>query len=186
MQPLLVCTYHTLMPSSPDSPVTAYIALGSNLGDRAATIEAARQAMHRPPAIRTVRCSQLIETDPIGIPGQGPYLNGVTEVSTTLRPEPLLELLLSIERSLGRVRSQTDERWGPRIIDLDLILYADRIIELPGLSIPHPRMHERRFVLEPLARIAPDAVHPVLKATASQLLAALDQQAASGVNDPVQ
>jgi len=165
------------------SPITAYIALGSNLGDRIATIEAARNAMHRPPQIKTIRCSPLIETDPIGEPGQGAYLNGVTEVSTTLQPSELLSLLLSIERSLGRVRNQTDQRWGPRTIDLDLILYADRIIEQPGLSIPHPRMHERRFVLEPLVHIAPQAVHPVLNATAAALLAALDHRDTPVVND---
>lgn len=175
-----------MMTSQTASSITAYIALGSNIGDRDATIEAARKAMHRPPQIETVRCSPLIETEPIGVPGQGPYLNGVTEIRTTLSPSELLEQLLSIERSLGRVRNQTDQRWGPRTIDLDLILYADQIIEQPGLSIPHPRMHERRFVLEPLARIAPNAVHPVLKATASELLAALDQQKPSAVNDPVQ
>jgi 2-amino-4-hydroxy-6-hydroxymethyldihydropteridine diphosphokinase len=171
------------MTSPPASPITAYIALGSNLGDRAATIEAARRAMHRPPEIETVRCSPLIETDPIGQPGQGAYLNGVTEVSTTLRPGELLSVLLSIERSLGRVRNQTDQRWGPRTIDLDLILYADQIIEQPGLSIPHPRMHERRFVLEPLVHIAPSAVHPVLNATAAELLAALDHLDTQAVND---
>jgi len=171
------------MTSPPASPITAYIALGSNLGDRAATIEAARRAMHRPPEIETVRCSPLIETDPIGQPGQGAYLNGVTEVSTTLRPGELLSVLLSIERSLGRVRNQTDQRWGPRTIDLDLILYSDQIIEQPGLSIPHPRMHERRFVLEPLVHIAPSAVHPVLNATAAELLAALDHLDTQAVND---
>ncbi len=163
------------MQPSAASTVTAYIALGSNLGDREQTIESARSALDHHPRITTTRCSALIETDPVGPAGQGPYLNGVTEISTDLSPRELLNALLDIERSHGRIRSETDQRWGPRTLDLDLILYADRIIDEPGLTLPHPRMHERRFVLEPLAAIAPDAMHPVLNATARQLLARLDR-----------
>lgn len=165
------------MPAQHSNPVSAFIALGSNLGDREHTIEAARAALDQAPGVQTVRCSPLIETDPVGPPGQGPYLNGVTEILTTLPPRALLDLLLSIERSLGRVRSETDQRWGPRTIDLDLILYADQVIDLPGLTVPHPRLHERRFVLEPLARIAPHAMHPILRSTASELLLALNAAA---------
>jgi len=171
------------MPSPLAKPITAYIALGSNLGDREQTIESARAALDLHPRITTIRCSPLIETEPIGQPGQGAYLNGVTEIETTLSPRDLLSVLLEIERSLGRIRHETDQRWGPRTLDLDLILYADRVIDEPGLTVPHPRMHERRFVLEPLASIAPRAVHPVLHTTAQQLLARLDLPAPT-VIDP--
>ena len=156
------------------TPVTAYIALGANLGDRATTIEAARAALDQAIGVRTVRCSALVETEAIGQPGQDPYLNGVTEIRTTLPPRDLLNLLLEIERSHGRVRHETDERWGPRTLDLDLILYGHLVLDEPGLTVPHPRMHERRFVLGPLASIAPGAVHPILNATAQQLLAQLN------------
>ncbi len=159
--------------SSTHPTVTAFIALGSNLGDREASIEAARTAMNAHPRITTVRCSRLIETEPVGPAGQGPYLNGVTEISTDLPPRELLDALLAIERALGRTRADADERWGPRTIDLDILLYADRVLDEPGLSIPHPRMHERRFVLEPLAQIAPHTRHPVLGATALEMLSAL-------------
>ncbi|MFG0292961.1 MAG: 2-amino-4-hydroxy-6-hydroxymethyldihydropteridine diphosphokinase [Phycisphaerales bacterium JB050] len=161
------------MPIDTQTTVTAFIALGSNLGDREATIESARSAMNAHPRITTVRCSRLIETDPVGPAGQGPYLNGATEIATDLTPPELLKALLEIERSLGRVRSETDERWGARTIDLDILLYADEVIDEPGLTVPHPRMQERRFVLEPLAQIAPDARHPVLGTTASEMLEAL-------------
>ncbi len=162
------------MPEPTNNPIEAFIALGSNLGDREATIEAARTALGQHPEIETVRCSRLIETDPVGPPGQGPYLNGVTQVRTTLNPRDLLDAMLAIERSLGRIREESTQRWGARTIDLDLILYADQIIAEPGLTVPHTHLHERRFVLEPLVQIAPDARHPVLKLTAAEMLARLE------------
>lgn len=168
------------MLEAPHTPVNAFIALGSNLGDREAVIEAARTALDRHPEIETVRCSRLIETEPVGPPGQGPYLNGVTMVRTTLSPRALLDAMLAIERSLGRIREESTERWGPRTIDLDLVLYADLIIDEPGLTVPHPRLHERRFVLQPLVQIAPDVVHPVLQQSAAELLARLEP-----VSDPL-
>jgi 2-amino-4-hydroxy-6-hydroxymethyldihydropteridine diphosphokinase len=146
----------------------AYIALGSNLGDRRASIEGALTALAEAPGIRLVRTSSIIETAPVGGPGgQGAYLNGVVEVRTSLSAEELLDALQLIENRFGRERSV---RWGPRTLDLDLLLYDDAVIESQRLAVPHPRMHERRFVLEPLCDIAPDVVHPVLGCTARELL----------------
>ncbi|MCR9218249.1 MAG: 2-amino-4-hydroxy-6-hydroxymethyldihydropteridine diphosphokinase, partial [bacterium] len=147
------------MPEPTHIPANAFIALGSNLGDREFAIESARTALGRHPEIETVRCSSLIETDPVGPPGQGPYLNGVTMVRTTLSPRALLDAMLAIERSLGRIREESTERWGPRTIDLDLVLYSDLIIDEPGLTIPQQRLHERRFVMQTLVQIANDVLH---------------------------
>lgn len=142
-------------------PVTAYIALGSNLGDRRANIESAINLIWDGGQTQVTNCSPLIETAPVGgPPNQGPFLNAACEVKTTRSPRELLDLLLGIEHELGRERR---ERWGPRTIDLDLLLYGDVVVDEPGLTIPHPRMHERAFVLEPLAAIAPRMVHPVLR-----------------------
>lgn len=152
---------------------TAYIALGSNLGDRRAHIEAAVSALRRREGIEVVRVSELVETEPVGPPGQGPYLNGAAELSTTRSPEELMRTLLRIEREVGRDRATETERNMPRVIDLDLLLYADRVLDSEGLTLPHPRMHERGFVLAPLASIAPEARHPVLHKSVAELLASL-------------
>jgi len=117
----------------------------------------------------TVRnVSAVREYAPSGGPPQGPYLNAVVELSTALSPRDLMTRLQDLEASLGRTRPAV--RWGPRTMDLDLLLYGDLIVSEPDLTIPHPRLHERRFVLEPLAEIAPEAYHPVLRCTARDLL----------------
>jgi len=139
-------------------PATAYLALGSNLGDRLAWMKHAVQLLGADPAVCILQVSSLYETSPVGgPPGQGPYLNAVLAVSTTLPPRALLQLGHQIEDRLGRTRSVPD---GPRTIDVDLLLYGDETSDESDLLLPHPRMHERRFVLVPLCEIAPDAIHP--------------------------
>lgn len=133
----------------------AYIAVGSNLGPRHATIHAGLRDLARVPGVRVVRVSSLIQTDPVGPPNQGPYLNGAAELSTDLPPTDLLHAMLAVERLHGRDRS-AGERWGPRTLDLDLLWYQGVTLDEPGLTLPHPRLHERPFVLIPLAQIAPD------------------------------
>ncbi len=143
----------------------AYVGVGSNLGDREATIRAAISAL---PGV--VAVSQLRETDPVGIIEQPAFLNGAVALETELSPRQLLAALLAIERELGRERR---ERWGPRTIDLDLLLYGGETVDEPGLTVPHPRLHERRFALEPLAELAPSLVVPG-RGRVGDLLAELD------------
>lgn len=155
--------------------IDAFIALGANLADRRHAIHSAIDALDAFPGLRVTALSTLHETDPVGPPAQGRYLNAAAALRTSLSPAELLAALLAVERSLGRDRAAPSSvRWGPRVIDLDLLLYADAVIDAPGLNVPHPRMHERRFVLAPLNQIAPRARHPVLERTVSELLAALD------------
>lgn len=149
---------------------TVYVAVGANLGDRRANILAAIGALDVTEGVRVSRVSSLIENPAVGGPENSPaFLNGVIELRTTLAPHALLARLLEIERSLGRERRA---KWEPRPIDLDIILFGNRVIDTPDLRVPHPLMHERRFVLEPLAEIAPEVDHPVLRQTAVSLLAA--------------
>ncbi len=145
-----------------------YIALGANLGDRDATLRAAIERLGALGVIEAV--SPFLDTAPVGYTEQPRFLNAVARLRTDLLPRDLLRGLLEIEASLGRVRTI---RWGPRAIDLDLLFYDDAIIDTPDLVVPHPRLHERRFVLEPLAALAPDLTHPRLKRTMSTLLGSI-------------
>lgn len=131
---------------------TAYVGLGSNLGDREQLVRDAAAL------IGCARLSTIVETEPWGYEHQPRFLNAVAEVETTLEPRPFLTHLLAIERRLGRER--VGPRWGPRTIDLDLLLFGDRIVDEPGLAVPHPRLLERPFVLEPLAELAPELEIP--------------------------
>jgi 2-amino-4-hydroxy-6-hydroxymethyldihydropteridine diphosphokinase len=133
-----------------------FVGLGSNLGDRERNL---REAVERLRKIGAVRLSTLRDTDPVGVADQPNFLNAVAELSSELPARELLDRLLEIERELGRDRTK-EERWGPRTIDLDLLLYGDEVIDEPGLTLPHPRLAERRFVLEPLHELAPELVLP--------------------------
>ncbi len=147
---------------------SAAIAIGSNLGDRRANIAYATDALS---ALGLVTPGPIIETEPIGIPDQPRYLNTAVLLRTTAPPRDLLDHMLAIERHAGRNRA-AEQRNGPRTLDLDLILYGTAVLHEPGLSVPHPRVAERTFVLAPLAAIAPHMVHPTLGLTIAQLLAA--------------
>ena len=136
----------------------AYVGLGGNLGDRRSYLEGALELLRADTGIRVAAVSSFRETDPVGYVDQPRFLNAVAAVETELPPRELLERLLAVERALGRER--TGPRYGPRAIDLDLLLYGDEVIDEPGLVVPHPRLAERAFVLEPLAELAPELALP--------------------------
>jgi 2-amino-4-hydroxy-6-hydroxymethyldihydropteridine diphosphokinase len=136
----------------------AYVGLGANLGDRESALRAAVEALGGEEGIEVVAVSALRETEPIGVGEQPLYVNGAVALETTLTARELLDRLLAVEQRFGRVRVPGEH--GPRTLDLDLILYGDEEIEEPGLTVPHPHLHERRFVLEPLAELAPGLVVP--------------------------
>jgi 2-amino-4-hydroxy-6-hydroxymethyldihydropteridine diphosphokinase len=148
----------------------AYVGLGANLGAREETLRRALELLAAADGVSLLAVSQLRETEPLGVVDQPPFLNGAVALETTHTPRELLDLLLTIEASLGRVR---EERWGPRTVDLDLLVYGDEVVDAPGLRVPHPHLHERRFALEPLAELAPELDVPG-RGRVSALLTALD------------
>jgi 2-amino-4-hydroxy-6-hydroxymethyldihydropteridine diphosphokinase len=136
----------------------AYVGLGANLGDRERTLRRAVDTLGAEAGIEVLDLSTLRETEPVGVGDQPRFLNGAVLLDTTLGARELLDLILAVEQRFGRARVPGEH--GPRTIDLDLLLYGDDQIDLPGLTVPHPRLHERRFVLEPLAELSPDLVVP--------------------------
>lgn len=151
-----------------NSTTTAYIGIGSNLGDREINLRRALAMLVETPGLEVRRISPMIDNPAVGGPEDAPrFLNAAVEVVTTLAAPALMRRLLDIEQAMGRVRR---EKWEPRVIDLDLLLFGSSIISTHSLIVPHPLMHERRFVLEPLAAIAPKAVHPALNMTVEGML----------------
>ncbi len=149
-----------------------FVGLGSNLGDREGSLRQALDRLAAEPELEVIRVSSFRETDPVDFVDQPRFVNAVAEVSTDLPPRELLDTLLGIEQALGR-RREGSQRYGPRTIDLDLLLYDDEVLEEPGLTVPHPRLHERRFALEPLAELDPGLVVPG-RGPLSALLAGLE------------
>ncbi|MBY4597359.1 2-amino-4-hydroxy-6-hydroxymethyldihydropteridine diphosphokinase [bacterium BD-1] len=158
---------------TPAAPVRAYVAFGGNEGDVQANLLAAIDALAALPGTSVQRRSSLYRTPAWGRTDQPDFLNGVVELHTALDAHELMQALLAVETRFGRVRGEGAERWGPRTVDLDLLAYGDEVRDEPGLTLPHPRLHERAFVLVPLAEIAPGLVVPG-RGRVADLLAAVD------------
>lgn len=150
-----------------DKLITAYIGMGSNIGDRESNLDTALEMLRMQEGIEVTAVSSYLNTAPVGYTEQPDFLNAVAELRTSLTPAQLLEVCRRVEQELKRVRII---RWGPRTIDLDILLYGNMVINEEDLIIPHPRMQEREFVLYPLNEIAPQAIHPVMKKTVNELL----------------
>ena len=148
------------------SGVIAYLGLGTNLGDREANLRNAIRSLSAAPGLRLTRCSGVYSTEPWGVTEQPPFLNCVAEVEASLTPEALLAVCQGVEHDLGRAPGP---QWGPRLIDVDILLYGDRVVALPRLEIPHPRLHLRAFALVPLAELNAAANHPVERRTIGEL-----------------
>jgi len=151
---------------------TIYLALGSNLGDRAANLARAAELLGES-EVRILRASSIFETEPMYMTAQPRFLNQVIEAETTLFPRQLLSVTRKIEKAIGRKPGPPN---GPRVIDIDILLFAKSVVNVPDLVIPHPRLAERRFVLEPLAEIAPDLRHPVTRRSVREMLAEVKTQ----------
>lgn len=152
------------------TPTRVYLGLGSNLGDRASALEQAIASIASAEDISLVASSPVYETPPMGPQNQGAYLNQAVVIETYLTAAALMASLQQIESSLGRAGREDREHWGPREIDIDLLLFGDQVIDVPGLSVPHPGIAERWFVLKPLFDLSPQLVHPVSKKTVARLL----------------
>ncbi len=155
------------LPDSEIGGVTAFIGIGSNRGDSADACRQAFRQLAQTPHVRLLRCSSLYRTEPVGPQDQPWFINAVAEIRTTLPPRRLFAVLKKIERRMGRTESV---KWGPRLIDLDLLLYGQEVVADTDLRIPHPEMHRRRFVLEPLGEIASYAIHPAFGVSVRRLL----------------
>lgn len=155
--------------------MNAYLGLGSNLGDRFRNLSEAVRRLNETGEVEVREISPVYETEPDGDPGQPEYLNAALRVETALDARKLLKACLGVEKAMGRVR---EEHWGPRNIDIDLLVYGDVVLSTKDLSVPHPLLHEREFVLRPLADIAPELVHPVIFDTVSQLLGDVEKRGA--------
>lgn len=153
---------------------TAFIGFGSNLGDKRTNCLKGLRALKAHGKVKLLRLSSLWRTEPVGFRCQDWFLNGVVEVATELSPRELLELMKEVERKVGRKETF---RWGPRTLDLDLLLCGQKVVQEEDLQVPHPRLHQRAFVLVPLVEIAPEAYHPILRKTAKELLQELNDPA---------
>ena len=151
----------------------AYIGIGSNLGEPQVNCQTAIGGLMAVPETVVTQMSSLYETEPLGVKGQNWFINAVIEINTDLSPDELLAALFNIEKEMRRVRL---ERWGPRIIDLDLLFYENLILKKPGLEVPHPEIRNRSFVLIPLAEIRPDLIHPVFNQTIDHLVRSIPEK----------
>jgi 2-amino-4-hydroxy-6-hydroxymethyldihydropteridine diphosphokinase len=163
---------------------TVYLALGSNLGDRQQHLANAQRALKRLPETVIAGQSPVYETDPVGPQDQGPFLNSVLALATRLGPRLLLGHTQRIEREAGRARQPDRPKWGPRELDLDILVFSDRRIRQPGLTVPHPHLGERWFVLKPLADLAPELVPPGFERTVRDMLAALESEQPAKASEP--
>jgi 2-amino-4-hydroxy-6-hydroxymethyldihydropteridine diphosphokinase len=152
-----------------------FVGIGSNVGDREGYIELARRGLAAIPRTRLVAMSPVYETEPVGPVPQGSFLNAAAELETDLEPFELLRAMREVERAAGREPPDQRMKWGPRTLDLDILLYGERVLSHDDLVVPHPLMHERWFVLKPLADLDPSVVHPLLEMTVGDLLEYLEQ-----------
>jgi len=157
---------------------TVYLSLGSNLGDRRANLARTIELLGES-GVRTLRVSSIFETEPMYLAGQPRFFNQIVEAETTFFPRQLLSITRSVEKTVGRKPGPPN---GPRVIDIDIVLFGKSVVNLPGLAIPHPRMAERRFVLEPLAELAPELRHPVTRRTVREMLAEVKDQSVRRAN----